>query len=175
MVQWCNGAVVSQWLVDCCDGSGCSDFNICISSYICWQWFPFEDWCKHHGDWKGCVWSRCGSLALQWQSDEVDGDAKRGCENGISHVWWHHRFLSVFSAWFAMSVVIHNIWYAISVICSYSNRYCVWMMQFWWFTAIFVALVKRTDGVSFYCTLWCLVSWSFSGKQVFLVKTDGFG
>ena len=22
------------------------------------------------------------------------------CENGISHIWWHHRFLSVFSAWF---------------------------------------------------------------------------
>ena len=34
MVQWYSGAVVSQQLVDCRDGSGSSDFNIRISRYI---------------------------------------------------------------------------------------------------------------------------------------------
>ena len=69
----------------------------------------FEDWCKHYSDWKGCVWSRGGSLALQCQLDEVDGDAKRGCENGISHVWWHHRFLSVAFAWFYPYLVFATV------------------------------------------------------------------
>ena len=45
---------------------------------------------------------------MQLQLDEVDGDAKRGCENVTSYVGWHHRFLSVVSAWFYPGLGIYN-------------------------------------------------------------------
>ena len=34
---------------------------------------------------------------------------KVSCENGISHVWWHHRFLSVAFAWFYPYLVFTTV------------------------------------------------------------------
>ena len=58
---------------------------------------------------------------------------KGGVKMVASHVWWHHRFLSV-----AFCMVLPCIWVFTTVhicyvvwFCSYGNKYRLWTMCFW--------------------------------------------
>lgn len=69
--------------------------------------------------------------------------------------------------WVFTTIFVRFVWF-----CSYDNKYHLWMMRFRWVSAIFVALVVRTDVFRFNCTSWCWFSWSFTEERVFLVFLD---